>query len=161
MKSPTDVISGILLLAFCALGFSSVSKLPDGGVLESIGPAGVPRTVLILLAALSCILIVKGITRRPAKPYWPEWPVLGKVLAFILLFLCYLAGVIGLGNVFANMETPPFAWGGAFGISTFVFLCVALPLLGRRSVLEIFLVAAVTTAILLVAFGWFFQVLLP
>ncbi|MBD5416191.1 MAG: tripartite tricarboxylate transporter TctB family protein [Desulfovibrio sp.] len=161
MKSPTDVVSGLLLLVFCAIGFSSVAELPAGGTLENIGPAGVPKAVLILLSFLSAVLIVKGFVRAPARPYWPDRRVLKKVGAFVGLFFLYLAGVIGLGDVFAHMESPPFAWGGAFGVSTFFFLCLALPLLGRRKPLEVFLVASLTTVCLLVAFGWFFQVMLP
>lgn len=161
MKSPTDVISGILLLVFCAIGFSSVSQLQAVGTLEHIGPAGVPRSVLILLTVLSSILVIKGFLHKPAKAYWPQWQVFKKILAFIGLFFLYLADVVFLGDFFAHMDSPPFAWGGAFGISTFGFLCLALPLLGRRSPLEIFLVASLTTACLLIAFGWFFQVMLP
>lgn len=161
MKSMTDVVSGILLLIFCSIGFWSVSQLPAGGSLEHIGPAGVPKTVLIILVGLSLLLTWKGFTTSPSEPYWPPARIFRKVLGFIFLFYLYLFGVIELGNVFAAMENPPFAWGGAFGICTFIFLAVALPLLGRRKPLEVFLVAAITTAVLLASFGWFFQVMLP
>ena len=42
-----------------------------------------------------------------------------------------------------------------------LFLLVALPVLGRRKPLEIICVAVGTTGILVLAFGGFFQILLP
>lgn len=161
IKSMTDVASGILLLIFCSIGFWSVAQLPDGGSLEHIGPGGVPKAVLVLLTLLSLLLTWRGIRRRPSEPYWPAARIFRKIVCFFLLFYAYLFSVITLGDIFASMENPPFAWGGAFGCSTFCFLCIALPMLGRRKPIEVFLVAAITTTVLLVSFGWFFQVMLP
>ena len=77
------------------------------------------------------------------------------------VFYLYLVTLTGLGELFLNMENPPFQANGAFSISTFLFLLIALPLLGRRKPIEILSVAVLTTAVLVFAFGWFFQVLLP
>ena len=120
-----------------------------------------PGAVLAILAVLSCVLLIKGLRQKPLKRYWPEPHVLKKVLLFLGLFYLYLITLTGLGDLFAAMENPPFTSGGAFGISTFLFLLFALPLLGRRKPLEVALVAVLTTAALLTAFGWFFQVMLP
>lgn len=161
MKSPTDVVSGFFLLGLCAVGAYSVSLLPAAGSTENVGPGGVPRAVLVILAVLSCILIVKGLRQMPDKRYWPEPRVFKKVLCFLGLIYLYLITLTGLGDLFAAMENPPFASGGAFCISTCLFLLIALPLLGRRKPVEVLLVAVLTTAVLLAAFGWFFQIMLP
>ena len=161
MKSPTDVVSGFILLGLCAVGAYSVSLLPAAGSTENVGPGGVPRAVLVILAVLSCILIVKGLRQMPDKRYWPEPRVFKKVLCFLGLIYLYLITLTGLGDLFAAMENPPFASGGAFCISTCLFLLIALPLLGRRKPEEVLLVAVLTTAVLLAAFGWFFQIMLP
>ena len=161
MKSPTDVVSGLILLGLCAVGAYSVSLLPPAGSTENVGPGGVPRAVLVILAVLSCILIVKGLRQMPDKRYWPEPRVFKKVLCFLGLIYLYLITLTGLGDLFAAMENPPFASGGAFCISTCLFLLIALPLLGRRKPVEVLLVAVLTTAVLLAAFGWFFQIMLP
>ena len=161
MKSPTDVVSGLILLGLCAVGAYSVSLLPAAGSTENVGPGGVPRAVLVILAVLSCILIVKGLRQMPHKRYWPEPRVFKKVLCFLGVIYLYLITLTGLGDLFAAMENPPFASGGAFCISTCLFLLIALPLLGRRKPVEVLLVAVLTTAVLLAAFGWFFQIMLP
>ncbi len=161
MKSPTDVVSGVILLGLCAVGAYSVSLLPAAGSTENVGPGGVPRAVLVILAVLSCVRIVKGLSQMPHKRYWPEPRVFKKVLCFLGFIYLYLITLTVLGDLFATMENPPFASGGAFCISTFLFLLIALPLLGRRKPVEVLLVAVLTTAALLTAFGWFFQIMLP
>lgn len=161
MKSPTDVVSGFILLGLCAVGAYSVSLLPATGSTENVGPGGVPRAILAILAVLSCGLIVKSLRQMPHKRYWPETRVFKKVLCFLGLIYLYLITLTGLGDLFAAMENPPFTSGGAFCISTCLFLLIALPLLGRRKPVEVLLVAVLTTAVLLVAFGWFFQIMLP
>lgn len=160
MKSPTDVVSGCVLLGLCAVGAYSVSSLPAGKA-GQIGPESFPQMILILLAVLSCLLIIQGWRRLPLKKYWPEPGVFKKILVFVGLFYLYLLTLVGLGDLFASMENPPFEANGAFCISTVLFLLIALPLLGRRKPVEIFSVAILTTAVQVCAFGWFFQVLLP
>ena len=109
MNSPTDVVSGLILLGLCAVGAYSVSLLPAAGSTENVGPGGVPRAVLVILAVLSCILIVKGLRQMPDKRYWPEPRVFKKVLCFLGLIYLYLITLTGLGYLFAAMENPPFA----------------------------------------------------
>lgn len=161
MKSPADIVAGIILLILAGIGAWSVNQLPPAGATENVGPGGIPKITLILLVFFSILLIIKGICQAPKQSYWPEKKVFKKIIIFMLLFFIYLLGLVGLDEIFAHMETPIFEWGGAFGISTFIFLLIALPLLGRRKPLEVFLVAFLTTAIQLVVFGHFFQVMLP
>lgn len=160
MKSPTDVASGIILLGLCGIGAYSVHSLPEAGM-EAIGPATFPKIILVLLCALSLALIVRGVRNAPKKRYWPEAGVFKKILLFIGLFYLYLITLTLLGDLFLNMENPPFTANGAFSISTALFLLIALPLLGRRKPVEIVAVAAVTTSALVGVFAGFFQVLLP
>ena len=60
-----------------------------------------------------------------------------------------------------QLGNPPFNANGAFSISTALFLLIALPLLGRRKLVEIVAVAGITTGVLVGVFAGFFQVLLP
>ena len=160
MKSPTDVVSGIILLGLCGIGAYSVSTLPETGM-EQLGPGAFPKMILVPLAVLSLILLVQGFRKAPSKSYWPEARVFKKVLLFIGLFYLYLITFTELGDLFAGMENPPFTANGAFSISTALFLLIALPLLGRRRIGEIVAVAGITTGVLVGVFAGFFQVLLP
>ena len=53
MKSPTDVVSGFILLGLCGVGAYSVATLPDAGGMEHVGPGAFPAGILVLLTALS------------------------------------------------------------------------------------------------------------
>lgn len=159
MRSCTDITTGVILLGLCGIGAWSVSNIPEAPT-EGVGPATFPSIVLVILAALSLALLVKGFVSA-GRNKWPEPVILRKTLLFILLFLAYLAGIAWLGDIFAAMENPPFHSGMGFSVSTMIFLLLALPLLGRRRPLEVILVACLTTAGLIGAFGGFFQVLLP
>ena len=106
MKSPTDVVSGFILLGLCGVGAYSVATLPDAGGMEHVGPGAFPAGILVLLTALSLVLIVQGFRRSPVKVYWPESKVFKKILAFIGLFYLYLVTLTGLGELFLNMENP-------------------------------------------------------
>ena len=160
MKSPTDVISGIVLLGLCGIGAWSVSGLPEAGM-EQLGPGAFPKMILVPLVILSLILIVQGFRRAPLKSYWPEAKVFKKILFFIGLFYLYLIALTELGDLFLNMDNPPFTANGAFSISTALFLLIALPLLGRRKIVEIVAVAGITSGVLVGVFAGFFQGLLP
>ena len=52
MKSPTDVVSGFILLGLCGVGAYSVATLPDAGGMEHVGPGAFPAGILVLLTAL-------------------------------------------------------------------------------------------------------------
>lgn len=159
MRSCTDITTGIILLGLCGVGAWSVSNIPEAPT-EGVGPATFPTIVLVILAALSLGLLIRGLFSA-GRNKWPEPVILKKTMCFIVLFLAYLAGIAYLGDFFATMENPPFHSGMGFSVSTVLFLLLALPLLGRRRPLEVVLVACLTTAGVVAAFGGFFQVLLP
>lgn len=159
MRSRTDIVTGFVLLGLCAIGAWSVSQIPDTTD-GTLGPASFPFAVLVLLTILALALTIKGFLMADHTK-WPEPRILLKTCGFMALFLAYLGGIVWLGDFFATMDTPPFASGMGFSISTFLFLVIALPLLNRRRPFEVLLVSVLTTTALLVIFGIFFQVVLP
>ena len=64
----------------------------------------------------------RGFRRSPVKVYWPESKVFKKILAFIGLFYLYLVTLTGLGELFLNMENPPFQANGAFSILSLIHI---------------------------------------
>ena len=88
MKSPTDVVSGFILLGLCGVGAYSVATLPDAGGMEQIGPGVFPaRYFLSSSPSLSVLLIFQGLRRAPRKNYWPEPKVFKKILIVLGLVL--------------------------------------------------------------------------
>ena len=88
MKSPTDVVSGLILLGLCAVGAYSVSLLPPAGSTENVGPAGVPGAVLAILAVLSCVLLIKGLRQSPANATGPNPMSSKKSFSFSAFSTC-------------------------------------------------------------------------
>ena len=165
MKSRTDVFSAIVLLILCAIGAYSTSTLPRAGSLgafgtDGIGPATFPNLILIGLFISSVCLLIRGFLYTSVVK-WPEPYVFWNILVFLGVFCLYLVVLFAAGDFINRMERPIIASGGAFAVSTFLFLLVSLPMLGRRNKLEILLTACITPAVLIYIFGIFFQVLLP
>lgn len=160
MKNPTDVFSGILVLIICAIGFYSISTLPEPSGLDLFGPASFPKGILVLLTFCGILLLIKGIRVAPLKAYWQDRDILKKLFFFVLIFYGYLIALTYLGDYFltASFYVPP---GVAFSITTFLFLMIAFPVLGRKNHVQSFIVALCTTGILYAVFAIFFQVILP
>lgn len=78
-----------------------------------------------------------------------------------MFWVCYMAAMVWLGDLISGMNRLGMPHNGGFIVATLLFLLVALPVLGRRKPLEIICVAVGTTGILVLAFGGFFQILLP
>ncbi|MDR2055351.1 MAG: tripartite tricarboxylate transporter TctB family protein [Desulfovibrio sp.] len=161
MKNPTDTVTAIILLALCGIGAKSVNELPGASGIDIIGPATFPKTVLILLTLCSAVLLGKNFCSNANEKYWPEFYITKKIFFFLLIIYLYLIILVWLGNWFAEMEKPLFHANGGFGISTFLFLLVALPYLGKRRLGETLLIASITTGMLIGIFSFFFQVQLP
>ncbi len=161
MKNVADVFCGIFLLIICGIGFWSLQTLPDASGIDYIGPAGLPKLSLIILILCSVILIVKGVIQNAPKKYLPEKKVFIKICLIFFIFYLYLALVTYLGDYFLSIENVIFEYGGGFCISTVLFLLTILPLLGRKNIIEILSVTIITTGLLFVIFGMFFNVLLP
>lgn len=162
MKNRSDVFSGLLLLCLCALGAYSVSQIPaQDAAVEQIGSGSFPTIILTILTVFSGILTLQGFLKNPPKSYWPETAVLKKVFTFAGLLYLYMYSFVVFGNYMKYVQNPILTSGVSFIVTTFTFLLIALPLLGRTRPLEIFLVALITTAVLYGTFGWFFNVILP
>lgn len=161
MKNKSDALTGMLLLGFCGIAAYSVAQIPET-TREVVGPASFPRLILILLTVCSAVLLIKSFVKPgPSQSKWPEPYVLRRIALFFGLFFLYLFSLVELGDVFLHMESPIVESGGAFSITTFLFLLVGLPLMGRRNKLEILLVAFGTTAVLMGVFAHGFDVILP
>lgn len=151
MRIHKDVISGIVILLFCAVGALSTSQLPPPSAEEWAGPSTLPYITLGATALCGVLLVITGIARRNADRASRSFNLDPKVLAFYVFWVCYMAAMVWLGM----------PHNGGFIVATLLFLLVALPVLGRRKPLEIICVAVGTTGILVLAFGGFFQILLP
>lgn len=161
MKNLADVMGGIILLGICGIGVWSISSLPDPTDVDYFGPASFPQILLMALAICSLLLIVKGFRFAPEQSYLPKKSARKKLFLFVMLFYGYILVLTTLAHVFLAMETPLFRSGGAFCISTALFLLLALPLLGRCNIMQNLIVAATTTASLYAMFAIFFKVILP
>lgn len=161
MRNLTDVISGILVLLICGIGFYSISSLPEPVGMDLYGPASFPKMILYLLAFCGVLLVIKGARKQEVKDYWKDAPVLKKLALFIVLFCVYVYSIIFLSDfslTLVDIYIPP---GVIFSSTTFLFLIIAFPLLGRKKILQNIFASLITTIVLYVVFGILFKVLLP
>lgn len=161
MKNPTDVFSGLVLLGACALGAYSVSSIPLHTGKELISSADVPILALVGMACCALIVLFRGLRHKALTLSNSNPAAVKKVLSYFGIFVLYLWGMIVIGDVMSAQDWVSLPHNSGFTIATFLFLLVSLPILGRRNKKEIASVAIITTVLLLVAFGIFFQVLLP
>ncbi|RRD70699.1 MULTISPECIES: tripartite tricarboxylate transporter TctB family protein [unclassified Desulfovibrio] len=162
MKIHRDIISGTIVLFFCVVGASSTSQLPTPSTGEWVGPSTLPYIALLSTTLCGIFLVIKGAVCRNAAYSAPYLPNLDpKALGFYAFWVCYMVAMICVGDLVASLDWLNMPHNGGFIVSTFLFLLVALPLLGRRKPLEIAGIAAGSTAALVLTFSGFFQVLLP
>lgn len=161
MKNLNDTLSGLALLCLCGVGAYGVWLSYAPADREIVGPNALPLAALAGTALCGLFLVIKGLRNRSAARSWGNGRAVLKVLSFFGLFVVYLAAMIVLGDSLAAWETFPWPHNGGFTITTFLFLLIALRVLGRRRWLEILGVAFLTTASLLFIFASFFQILLP
>jgi len=162
MRNITEIAVGVFTLLFCAAGFWGTASIRDAAASsDALGPAAFPNAVLTLLAVLGVVQIWRGFCRVKGKQYWPEAPALKKIIWFFLLFFLYVAMVIYLGRLYVYLHVPGLPQGTAFVISSAIYLIAALRLSGRRSALEIGLVATVLPVSVVAVFEYFFQLSMP
>lgn len=161
MKNSTDAVSGLVLLALCAVGACSVKSLPGPTPPEVVGPALVPSLALIATAACGILLFVQALCRASSSPPWGDCKTICKVFGYFCLFAAYLASMVSIGEFLTAQQDFPWPHNSGFTVGTVLFLLISLWALGRRRPLELFAVAVLTTAALVFAFGTFFQILLP
>lgn len=161
MKNCNDVVSGLVLLALCSVGAYSVKSLPGPTPPEVVGPALLPSLALIATAGCGIILCIQGLCRAPSEPPWGDGKIIFKVFSYFCLFAAYLASMVSIGEFLTAQKDFPWPHNSGFTVATVLFLLISLRVLGRRRPLELLSVAVLTTAALLLAFGTFFQILLP
>lgn len=125
------------------------------------GPSTLPYITLGATTLCGILLVITGIARRHADKASRSFNLEPKVLAFYVFWVCYMAAMVWLGDLISGLTWLGMPHNGGFIVATLLFLLVALPVLGRRKPLEIICVAVGTTGILVLAFGGFFQILLP
>ena len=161
MRIHKDVISGLVILLFCGIGALSTSQLPPPSAGEWAGPSTMPAITLAVTALCGILLILEDLLRRKADARSGSFNINGKVLAFYAFFVLYMLGMVCIGRLLGGVPWLGLPHNGGFIVATLFFLLIALPVLGRRKPLEIISVAVVTTGVLVIAFGCFFQILLP
>jgi putative tricarboxylic transport membrane protein len=99
VRSPQDLVGGVLLVAVGVLGWLLIRRFPMGTALR-MGPAYVPTVVSWLIAAVGVILAARSLLvqgrRLEAKRMRPLGVVLGSFVLFGLL-------VEGAGLVVASL----------------------------------------------------------
>lgn len=162
MKNKTDIGTGVATLGVCLLGLWGLSTIENtASTTDPVGPVAFPAIVLGLLTLCGLLQIRQGFHMDRVKNYWPASPIFKKISLFILWFLCYVGLVIILGDVFAQSSITWLQENMGFAVSTFIYLLGALYLVGRRSPVEMILVAALVPAVIVLSFSYFFQVTLP
>jgi putative tricarboxylic transport membrane protein len=108
IKSPRDLVSGVVLILFAAVAVWALGNLPMG-TLKVIGPAMLPKSVAFLIALGGAILILLSILRE-GEPL-ARWQLRGPV--FVLAGLLVFAATIKTPGflVAAPLATMIAGWG--------------------------------------------------
>lgn len=92
LKSPSDFVAGVFLLAIAALGFFGSLPLKFG-TLSGIGPGLMPRAISILVAVFGVLLIVNSFMFHGSR--LERWSLRGPffILGAIVLFAMTIRGM--------------------------------------------------------------------
>lgn len=85
IKSPQDLIAGIVVMAIAAAAFALGWPLSFGS-LDGVGPGLMPRAFAVLLGALGAALAVSAFVMPGSAIGGVAWRGLGCLLAAIILF---------------------------------------------------------------------------
>jgi hypothetical protein len=93
-----DLVLGSLLLVVSAAYYLGTTAIPASGLADAIGPGGLPNVYAILLAALSVVLMVRGIRGRAghaAATHGRTGPphAIGRVAALLTIGVLYIVAV--------------------------------------------------------------------
>lgn len=160
MSFHKDTYFGIAILILCLIGAYSVSGLPANDPNEAAGTASLPKASLIGLAACGVIQTIRGLKKGGGSAD-AKAQFCGKTILFFLFYIAYMAAMVLIGEKINYLNLFGLSYGYGFIITTVLFLCIALPWLGRKKPAEIISISVATTAILAVSFGVFFKILLP
>jgi hypothetical protein len=71
VRSPSDLIGAIWLIALCAVALASSAKL-DAGTLRAMGPGMLPRSIAIGIGIAGLLLLLMAFVRNgPSLGRWP------------------------------------------------------------------------------------------
>jgi Na+/melibiose symporter-like transporter len=161
MKSRSDIISGVVLLALCAIGAVSTAGLPPPIRNEVVGPAYLPTAALAVMSFCALLLIAFGWRARARAGRPGENKAAAKALGFFAFYVLYLAALCHLGPALYDFDGFPFRHSAGFAVANTVFLYATCRWLGRTSLAERLLFSVGATALLIVIFSVLFKVFLP
>ena len=149
-----DVHIGLFILAFASFFFYfsfSFTQPAYQAEAQHVGPAFMPRILLVLLAILSLVLIFSGIFKaKGMKVETANQPAVAKafdprpVIMFVAFaFYTYIATVLG------------------FVSTTLLFLIISFYLLGFKKLWQIFILSPFITAAIYYLFAILLNVWLP
>lgn len=146
-----DVHIGLFILAFAVFFFYfsfSFTQPAYQAEAQHVGPAFMPRILIVLLAILSLVLIFSGVFKMKGKTV--NQPAAAKaldprpVIMFVAFaFYTYIATVLG------------------FVSTTLLFLIISFYLLGFKKLWQIFILSPVITAAIYYLFAILLNVWLP
>jgi putative tricarboxylic transport membrane protein len=109
MRSPTDLLTGIAMLALSGAIFYVTRDYPHGTIAQGMGPAFVPDLLAWCLAALSVLLILKTLIfgkdeseALQPKPLAERLKDMRKPAAICLLLFVYIVLLENVGYVIAT-----------------------------------------------------------
>jgi putative tricarboxylic transport membrane protein len=123
MKNPRDVIIGLALIGFSVLIYAMTLGLPVQSSAGGLNPASFPRSLAIVITALSLVLVLRGVMRGTKEKQPPlRGPLFGQMALFFGIMLIYVLLMPRIGYI----------------VSTLIFLALSFVLImPRRSARDI------------------------
>ncbi|HOO55869.1 MAG TPA: tripartite tricarboxylate transporter TctB family protein [bacterium] len=104
MKNPRDVFIGTVLIAFSALIYQMTLGLPAGSASGGLAPSSFPRALAIFIGALSVILVVAGIFRKPdGEQEKMLGPLFRQMVAFFCIMVVYILLMPQIGYIVSTL----------------------------------------------------------
>ena len=161
MRNTTDVVTGLLTIAFSALGAWGIVLTGEPSEASVVEPTSFTKAIVAGLFILGCVQTWMGFTAKRKISYWPNRAAMKKIIYTAALFFCYASLTVALSDLLKNTGILWLADNVAFWIATFAFLVSALLVGGRRKPLEIVLVSAFVPTVIVFTFSRFFLITLP
>jgi len=133
IRSPRNLLGGVLLIALAALALWQAQDLPMGRAMR-MGPGYFPRVLAFLIGGCGIALVVMSLVAPGGKLERWSWGRIGLVLAAIVFFAFAIRAlglvVTGVGLVaIATVAAPDWRWKEAtiFGVVLVAFAAVLFP----------------------------------
>ena len=103
MKNPRDVIIGLALIGFSVLIYAMTLGLPvqsSGG----LNPSSFPRSLAIVITALSLVLVLRGMMKGPREKQPPlRGPLFGQMAIFFMAMFIYILLIPRVGYIVSTL----------------------------------------------------------